>query len=253
MNINYILFEMANSKRQFLDPIGACCKLILLYFSPPGTKIRILNHTIELTDGNSYTEKVLWRPFYGDNRGEMCVLFPAIVRFIEIFLNGDDESKTNENESSDIDNDYGGFINTIKPISTNKKDENKNKSLKKIAEYTRKGIVRLQETYEFDNATFTLQYLSLLLKAGIDETYSRDLLPLNLLDITEKNLLDDIKIKQLWETSTIEHISDLFDKYFIAYEEKNIIMANTYRTIITDMLRIRDESFAKILNSTENL
>ena len=38
------------NKQQFLDPIGSICKLILLCFSPSGTKIRIINHGIELIE-----------------------------------------------------------------------------------------------------------------------------------------------------------------------------------------------------------
>lgn len=76
------------SKRQFLDPIGAGCRLILLQFSAPNTKIRITDHTIQLVE-DTYSEKIFFRPWYfKDSREDMSALYPMIVRFIELYLIG---------------------------------------------------------------------------------------------------------------------------------------------------------------------
>lgn len=75
---------MGSDKRQFLDPISTISRIILLHFSPPKTKIRILDHTVHLVLDN-YTE-IVYRNLYRDNRADICVLFPIFIRFIELYL-----------------------------------------------------------------------------------------------------------------------------------------------------------------------
>ena len=72
------------SKRQFMDPVSALCKLILLKLYPSRTKIRIIDHTVQLVP-DYYTERMVFRPWYQDSREDMCALFPVVVRFIELF------------------------------------------------------------------------------------------------------------------------------------------------------------------------
>jgi len=59
---------MYNNKSQFLDPIGAGCKFILLKLSDTNTKIRIIDHTVQLVSDNIW-EKLVTRPlYYRDSR-----------------------------------------------------------------------------------------------------------------------------------------------------------------------------------------
>jgi hypothetical protein len=74
----------STDKRQFLDPLGGLCKVILLKLLEPNTKIRIIDHTIQMVPDN-LAEKV-YRHYYGDSREDLHVLYPTIVRFIELYL-----------------------------------------------------------------------------------------------------------------------------------------------------------------------
>lgn len=86
---------MASVKRQIVDPIGAVCRLALLRFSEHGTKLRIIDHSLQLTTHDLF-ERMLYRPYYGDSREDLCLLYPAIVRFVEICLMG----KTEQSDKS---------------------------------------------------------------------------------------------------------------------------------------------------------
>jgi hypothetical protein len=209
------------TKRQFLDPIGAGCRLILLYFAESGTKIRINNHTIELVP-ISLAESLVWRKLYGDSRDDMHVLFPLIVRFIELYL---------------IDK---------------KKDEKCYNALKKLAEYITYGFSALEKTYGYDNATLTCKFYSNLLKAGINETYTADMLPEELKDLTEHNLLDATKIKSLWSDNDIIILSDFFEKCIEAYKNKDMRAVSGYKAAIIELLNKADEEFRTIVMSTES-
>ena len=71
-------------KKQFLDPITSISKLILIYFKPPTTKIRIKDHTMELVEPTVF--ETLNRYWCSDSRNDLCVLYPVFVRFIELYM-----------------------------------------------------------------------------------------------------------------------------------------------------------------------
>ena len=262
------------SKRQFLDPIGAGCRLILLYFSEVGTKIRIAEHTVQLVP-NNYVESIIYRPWvYGDSRDDMCVLYPAIVRFIELYLiekknrtNSRGESVTNtphinveppngrlfeelENEKLLLPAAYNG--NKSECMADNQSSERCYECLKKMAKYITNGLTCLEKTYGYDNASFTLQYFSNLLIAGINGTYSNDLLPSHLKDSMYNNLLDVSKIKNIWSNDIIIQLGDLFEKCFDAHKNGNNELVNGFKAAIHVILNSRDEEFKKIVSSIDN-
>jgi hypothetical protein len=250
------------SKRQFLDPIGAGCRLILLYFSEVGTKIRIADHTIQLVP-NNYVESMIYRPWiYGDSRDDMCVLYPAIVRFIELYLIEKKNKTFSRGENTPHEQPNCGLFEELDDekqllpthLSTldNQSSEKCYECLKKMAKYIINGLTCLEKTYGYDNAAFTLQYFSNLLFAGINGTYSNDLLPSHLKDSMYNNLLDISKIKNIWSNDIIIQLADLFEKCFDAHKNGNIELVNGFKAAIHVILNSRDEEFKKIVSSIDN-
>jgi hypothetical protein len=230
-----------SSKRQFLDPIGAGCRLILLYFPDPSTKIRISDHTIQLVS-NDYTEKLIYRPWiYGDSRDDICVLYPAIIRFIELYLI---EKKQNDISSENVDEKQ-----TIEHAQSNEKCH---ESLGKMAKYVICGLSCLEKTYGYDNATFNLHYFSNLLAVGVNGTYSNDRLPVHLKDSMSQNLLDVSKIKNIWSNALIIQLVELFEKCFDAHKNESIELLNGFKAAIHVILTAREEEFKKIVLSTDS-
>ena len=209
------------TKRQFLDPIGAGCRFILLKILQPKTKIRIHDHTIKLVDNNIF-EKIIFRPWiYGDSREDIAFLYPMIVRFIELYL------LETQNEKC---------LNC----------------LKKIASYMIEGLEILEETYEYGNAVFTIHFYITLIKAGIDNTYSKKLLPQHLKDFTTENFLDDEKIKKIWTDDEIIELEELFCKCFDATQNERSSSIDAYCAAIYSMLESHDKKFKQMISSTNS-
>lgn len=285
-----------STKRQFLDPIGAGCRFILLKLLQPKTKIRIHDHTVQLVE-DSILEKVFYRPWiYGDSREDIASLYPMIIRFIELYLN-EKNPKTNSNyeiqtqrksdnvhldefnpfdkptanddifESEDLfDNQNlkkkypildAGNLSPISSKSTRSNILSDNETskkcyecLKKIAQYMIQGLEVLEETYEYGNAVFTIQFYINLLKTGINETYSKELLPPHLKDFTSDNLLDVYKIKNLWTDDDIIQLEELFDKCFQSLNKGNTSSVQAFSAAIYSMLEARDRKFKQVVSST---
>ena len=217
------------SKRQFLDPISGGCRLVLLHFSQPNTKIRIIDHTIQLVN-DTYYERVVNRKIYGDSRNDLCALYPLIVRFIELYLI--------EKKQINVE------LNEEKEVLKNKCY----KSLIEFAEFIILGLEKLEKTYDYDNAVFTIKYYSNLIRSGIDGTYNQNLLPKHLLEPTNNNLLDVSKIKTLWNDSTIIILVDLLKNCFRAHFENDTKMIKVYNVAINEMLNTRDVEFREIIS-----
>lgn len=232
------------SKKQFLDPIGTGCKLILLHFTDPDTKIRIIDHTIQLVP-NNLAEKLLYRPLNGDSRNDIAVLYPVIIRFVELYL-------TEENSSSAEEHDKHKHKSNKQNDPKKIVDEKCHESLKKMAKYIIAGLSRLGATYGFDNAAIAIHYYSIILTSAVEGTYSNKMLPDHLKDLTHQNLLDTDKIKNIWKNETIIELIDLFEKCFDAYEHNNLELVNGFRAGIDTILALKDEAFKKIVLSTDN-
>jgi hypothetical protein len=257
-------------KRQILDPIGACCRLILLHFSEPGTKIRICDNLVQLVP-NSYSEKLLYRPWcYGDSRDDMCLLLPTIIRFVELYA--EDEKNINKenkqdtildlndieiNEEQNTDSDEERFEKNGTNDSNDETDlldddtfhSNKKckKCLKSLASYIIDGISCLQKTYGDDNAALTLNLYSLLLKSAINGTYTSELLPDNMKNIMKNNILNTQKIQSIWKDETIIRLTELFENCFVAEKQNNIELLRGYKAAICMILNERDKQFQQIV------
>ena len=210
------------SKQQFLDPVSTFCKLSLLNFSSLGTKIRIVNHKIELTE-NSVLENYLYRTIYRDSRFDICVLFPVIVRFIEHYIIISETNPTNEHT-------------------------------KKLAKYAIMGLVRLGKTYNYDNTVFALQYYVNLLQSAIDDEYDNKLLPLHLQDITKSSLINMTDVKKLWTDSEIEFMCNAFTSWISSDVDKNIqtALSISHEASIYSMLRTKEDRFVDWVTKTNS-
>lgn len=236
---------MNSDKRQFLDPISTIGKIILLYFNPPKTKLRILDHTVQLVQDN-YTE-IIYRNWYRDNRGDICVLFPIFIRFIELYLDEklnkiSDNFKINSNLKSvdDIDN-----------FEENQLSQNElcYKYLKKISEFSIIGLKELQKTYEYDNVVFTIQYFIDLLKEGINGKYDENILPEHLKELTKNNLLDNNKLQKIWDDTHIIELGKTFESCFNAEKKRDNLLLESNKKKIMDILERHDEVFKKMLSN----
>lgn len=171
------------SKHQFLDPICACSRIILLCFESIGTKIRIHEHKIQLIPP-TYWEAWIGRKIYQDSREDISVLSRIIIRFIELYL--------------------------LSP----KKSYDFNNHLITFSEYIIQGLQVLQQTYGDNNAVYASQYYCLLLSNAINNTYTKNLLPPHLIDVLNNNLLDIDKIKSLWKDDDIVKLCEHFKSSF---------------------------------------
>jgi len=227
-----------NYKRQFLDPITTLCKITLIYFYPKKTKIRILNHTVNLVLDN-YTE-LLYRNWYRDNRGDICVLFPIFIRFIELYLLEkkrravgiiDDNNKI---QDSDLSSDQLCY-----------------KYLRKLASYAIHGLQELQKTYDYDNVVFVLQYYISLLTDGINNKYSCENLPEHLRTMTKDNLVDNEKVQKIWTDEHIIEIGKTFVSCFEAKEKHDEVLLESNKKKILDILEKHDDIFRNMVKNNE--
>lgn len=246
-----------SSKKQFIDPIMGTFRLAILYFLETGTKIRIIDHTVQLVLPN-VGESLIWRPLNGDSREDLYVLFSMIVRFNEFFLI---EKKNNSNASSKSTNtslfDHMSITESEDKKSTGDFEEEHYSNecyecLKKMAGYVIKGLTQLEKTYGSCNAALVCRYLSNLLQAGINETYTRDMLPEEQRDLTGNTLLDEKKIKKLWKDSDIVTLTDFFDRCFKSHESGDAKAVSGYLAAITSLLNKADEEFKKVISLTNS-
>ena len=270
------------TRRQFLDPIGAACRIALLKVKNLNTKVRITEHTVSLVSDN-ILERLFYRPFiYKDSREDVSTLYPVVVRFIELYLDMQQQSNNQhklddaiDNNDSEIskaetdtfglgvfDENFGEFDNTSTENTAsvnNAQEETRTKSisdkdyynaLTSLSKHIISGMEELQKTYDFDNSVFAIQYYISILRAGINGTYTTDMLPSHLRDVTTKTLLDNNKIKTIWKHKDIIHLSALFDKCFATTNDETEI--DSYKAAIEATLDKMDNVFREMVNSTNS-
>jgi len=208
------------NKEQLLDPLSTICRLILLNFKPPLTKISIHNHALILQEPEM--NQSIIRYLYGDSRSDISSLYFVFIRFIHWYI-----------------------IN------------NENSYIKKLTKYVCSALKILQNTYKFDNAVLTLQYYINLLQFSINNIFNDDLLP-NCIEDKENelcNLLDYDKIKNLWTALKIKDICELYDKCFEtinsddSYKQNKI---NSYLLAIDDLILLNEIEFRSLVHSNCN-
>jgi len=267
-----------STKKQLLDPLGALCKIISLFFNDVGTKFSIQDNVLIIQEPTQY--QFLLRSLNRENRENISELFYVIMRIIEWYLMpnnslqvdksvfsspiyavnySSDGKKTNsinlENDtSSDIldnfnndadnvteptdipiiekkyytnvspksyeSNSFGSRESCLVRDNKNSEDISKSDEIRRLVHYARMAFIKLQKTYGNGNAVMTLQYFIILLKSGLDGTYTRNLLPQLYLDNNPENdtLLDYHKLKNSWKLDRLVRICDLYDKCFSLHD-----------------------------------
>jgi hypothetical protein len=224
---------MAYTNTQLLDPIGALARVGMLERCPLKTKLRITDHTLQLVH-DSFQERVFFRPFfYKDSNENISGLYAAVIIFIETFLV----------KKSDVK--QFGF--GIDPTAS---DEKLKASILRISQCFRRGASKLQETYNFNNGVFALQFFCNLLKSAESAHYDKSLLPKHLADVSSSSLLDEVKIKQIWKPELIIALGDALHACSIT---QNQALVNSEISKIETLLNDRETEFQKLVQSMTNL
>jgi len=71
----------------------------------------------------------------------------------------------------------------------------------------------------------------------------------HLKELTKNNLLDDTKVKKIWDDSHIIELGKTFEKCFDAEKRKDTIMMDVEKHKILNILNKHDEMFKKILGT----
>lgn len=225
--------------RQLLDPIGTLCKLVSLNFCDSDTKISIHNHVIGFHDPS----KVQWilRSLSGDCKENISELYYVITKLILWFLIDDEEDEIN--------------------IPNNNNAIRQSEEIKRMVTYLREALVRLQVlTYQYGNVTLALQYYIMIINAALKNEFSIDMLVSHLKEQENfsDNLLDQEKLKNLWELRDVKRICELYDNCFALSRdseednENKHSLIQSYLKSIESILKITDEKFQKLIRNNSN-
>jgi len=227
------------AKSCLLCPIGSICRLILLNFRDEGTKICIADNALTLI-APAYGQ-ALTRLWYNDSRQDICALYYMIVRFIEMYLCAPNVKKQKKNNN--VVDDVESIPSTQFVLS-----DKSQACLKQLGQYLCEGLTILQKTYNYDNVVLSLQYYILLIKSGINGTYSPDLLPQHLHN--EKiHFFDPAKVQDLWNDESIEQVCTLYNNLFSAKKANNKVMVQAYDNALITILDENDKKFKIIVDS----
>lgn len=205
---------MTDDKNYILDPLTSLCKLALLYFLPKGTKLGISNHILYIQT-YSYHQWIE-RRLNGDSRRDISNLNAPIIKSIKWYI-------INNTDKAEID-----------PETT--------ESIKNIANFSIKGLIKLQEfTYHNDKTIkIILQYFINLLRDAMNDNWSET----NIIKIDGENILSD-KIKNNFDSRTINAIAKmLIDADKIEKSPEDII---ALIDCVHQLLINRDNLFIKLM------
>jgi len=217
-------------KKQLLDPLNIICKLVALNFSELNTKISIHNHVLWLQKPNNY--QFIIRMINGDGKENVSELFYAIIRVIKWYL-----------------------------IQTNESNENwacisRSDEIKRLVKYACIALRKLQETYQYGNVIFAIQYYIIILEDSINGNYNDNKLP-KLLDTNDtlENFIDFDKLRNFWELGKLKRICDLYDNCFnvvndnmLSNSEKQVFIEGYLKSINT-IIELADNDFQKLVQN----
>jgi len=177
------------NKYQILEPITAICRLVILAFKPKNTKISIRDYNIVLCEPSEtylgfHLSQSIDRYLHQDSRNDIVIINYVISNFIEWYII---PYKTHPI--------YNDLINLTKYLCV--------------------GLNELQQTYQMDNACFTIQYYINILSAIINDTYSSDMLYIHPNEIKTTTILNTDKLKTFWEFDDLISLIGQFNKCFI--------------------------------------
>lgn len=238
-------------KKQLLDPIGTLCKLIGLNFTKVKTKIKIHNHVLTLDKPDDLQAVMRW--FNGDGKDNISEIYYVIVRIIKWYIVKTKKSEAHTSDSSSSKSNCEILADC--------------KEFIKMINYVCDAFSKLQYTYEFGNVVLGIQYYINLLQDAINGRFKEDLLPKCVLKLDEEytNLLDYEKIKNLWDTTKIKRVCDLYDSCFEVMndtkdtkdtknnkddEEIKDALVEGYLRSINAILTVTDKEFQKLIKNS---
>lgn len=209
-----------NDKNYILDPLTCLSKIALLYFMPEKSKLAIGHHVL-------YLQKYSWtqwieRKKNGDNRNDLSKLDIPITKAVMWYL-------------------------VINPSKIDL-DEEFEKTIKKITEFTIKGLLKLQQyTYQDDKAIkIILQYFINILRNALNGEWDD-----NICVIIEDNssVLTD-KIKENLESQTFNFIAKILSDCDNNECRDNI---DTLIECAHKLLLNRDNNFVKMMKNINTI
>jgi hypothetical protein len=240
---------MAHTNTQLLNPIGALARVGMLERCPLKTKLRITDHKLQLVY-DSIQERIFYRPFfYGDSNENISGLYAAVVIFIETFLMRENDVRQPSVQFG-FSASAGGFVGQRESVDPTVTEEKLKLSILRISQCFRRGAQKLQETYNFNNGVFALQFFCNLLKSAECGKYDKSMLPKHLSDVTSSSLLDEAKIKQIWKP---ELIIALGESLHACSATQNQALVNSELSKIETLLNDREIEFQKLVQSMTNL
>jgi hypothetical protein len=240
---------MSTKKKQLLDPIGTICRLIGLKFKKENTKFGLYKHSVIIQE--PYKSFIVNTQSFArwandDDANNISELYSAIIHVIEWYiLPLQNIIKNND----DINEKY-------LQVADQHEAKKYLTCLEKLCTYFCTSLNELQLTYYNElegNAVLALQFFINLLQDALNGMYNKNKLPKCFIVQNVDTLLDEEKIKELWNYTKILEISQEYDKCFQLADrqddnkEKKI---NGYLMVVDELLNISENSFKKLIENT---
>lgn len=202
-------------KGYIIDPLTCLCKLALLYYMPPLTKLGIGNYILHIQEYSYYQR--IERFKNKDKKYDISNLNLPIVKAIKWYI---------------LDNPEKVEI-----------DEQLSQSIRTIATFAIRGLRKLQtQTYHDDDTIrIVIQYFIKLLKDSLDNSWDEENL---VTSIEHDNILSE-KIKTNFEARTIFSIAKMLED-----ADKITELPDDVRALVRcshELLKNRDAIFVKLM------
>lgn len=246
-----------SGKTQILNPLSVLIKLGMLAYFKKNTKLCVHNNIIEF----QLPDKIQWlkRTVKGDSKNDLRILYNPILKAIEWYII--DNNKNNNNTDCDTEEfvDSDSYKNLGLDIDL-KVDTLT--AVKNIIKHAIIGLNNLESTYkeklledskEIDTlASLTIKFLKSNLKLSLDMNFNKQKLILfNEIEDIEENVLNHLKIKDIWQKDKIKLISGQFDM-LETYKDDSQTSQHLLKSmlIILNDIDIKFQKLIKDMNST---
>jgi len=128
--------------------------------------------------------------------------------------------------------------------------------IQKMCTYMCRGLSKLQETYEYGNVVYSIQFYINLIMDALEGKYTKEKLPMCMTN--SENLLSYDKIKDLWDYKRVKEICELYDKCFDVQkdiketEDHKREKVEGYLHATEHLLNISDEEFRNIIEKEDD-
>lgn len=206
---------MADDKSYIIDPLTSLCKVALLHFMPQKTRLAINHHVLHVQDHSYY--QWLERKINRDSRIDISNLNTPFIKAIHWYL--------------------------VEGAEKAKMDRTLELSIRTIASFTVKGLIKLQEkTYSDDlSIRIIIQYFINLLTSALNGSWTED--SCSKID-RNHNILSD-RIKYNYEEQTVISIAKMLTDADNIKQSQEDVQALT--DCVHKLLINRDTQFVKLM------